>query len=508
MDKSKYNGIFVPKDGIGAGHLSIAGNDTQLKLTTTAPKDASAQEFQDIHGFLADGSKASLLDCIQTSSNYFAYGKVNQFETRFFPHFVIVGDEFLCSRDSKIHAIYYTFENSRYLVNESENFGTVYPTREELVNIIEADRRRLDKLALKENRLSSHLNIEVGKRPILQYFDGKFTITESQAKVGSVKLANRISHQVGASQGVHINNEITASLNLNCPANIRSVFEWLGVLHSLFVLCLGRCQRILTIEVGLVNQEENADDSGTRPLLQVHWSHSTERMFGKTTSTRPIGGLFTPTDRASEFESVLANWLDGEACLGEARSRFTHYFLSGRYDVDRIIGSANMFDLLPETHVPSSKTLDEQAQHAVDDCRKRFIKLPIDSAARHHVLTALGRVNHPSLCDKVLHRAQIVINNDQELLEELHIPCTQAIRCRNRFVHGTKGNFDYGKEISAFIFLTNTLEFVFAASHLIELGWNYSIWRKKSSVLSHPFAIYINSFEANLNMLKRLINSN
>lgn len=503
MDRSNYNGLFVPKDGIGAGHLSIAGKNTLLKLLSTTPVNGT-DEVREHHGFLNDGSKVSLLECVQTAFNRFTTSNRTQYETEFFPHFVLIGDEFLCSHEARIQTIHYTFENSGNFVDRTNTFGTIYPAREEFRKILGADHRRHEKMAKEKGWQSSIFDLEIGESPILQYFSGCFTIAECHATVGSVKLANRISHNNGGSQGVHIKNEIKISLAFASPTNVQCAFKRLHVLHSFFELCLGKRQRYLSIEVELVEEKENVYGPGTRPL-QAYWSYCNEGMSGETAPTHPTEVLVTPYVQRKDFESILANWLDCEARVGEARSRFTQYFRSDLYDVDRIVGSANMFDLLLGPHVPSTTELDEQTQQAVQDCRKRFKELPNGSPARQPVLSALGRVGSPSLRDKILHRVQIITNADQEMFSELDLPCVNAVRCRNHFVHGTKGEFDYSKEIDMLIFLTNTLEFVFATSHLIELGWDYSSWWKRAPVLRHPFGIYIYNYEMNLSRLKKLI---
>ena len=504
MDRSNYNGLFVPKDGVGAGHLSIAGKNTLLKLLVTTPTVGSGKETRDYHGFLNDGYKVSLLECVQKGFRCFSHGENIQYEFRIFPHLVLIGDKFLCSHEARIQAIHYKLENSSNFVDRLENFGTIHPTHEEFRKILEAEHNRREKIAKEQGWPSAKFDIEIGESPVMQYFSGCFHIAESQSKIGSVKLANQISYDVVGSHGVHIDNEINISLVFENPTDVQCAFKWLGVLHSFFELCLGKRQRYLSIEVELVEEGDNVNGLGTRPL-QTYWSYCNEGISGETASTHPTDVLVTPYAQRTEFESVLANWLDSENRVGEARSRFTRYFRSDLYGVDRIVGSANMFDLLPDTHVPSTTELDEQTLQAVEDCRKRFKALSKGSPARQPVLTALGRVGSPSLREIVLHRARIITNIDQERFAELDLPCTQAVHCRNYFVHGTKRKFDYEKENDTFIFLTETLEFVFAMSHLIELGWDYSSWRKKGTVLSHPFGTYIHTYKMSLIMLKKIL---
>ncbi len=504
MNESKYNGLFLPKDGNGAGHLTISGKDTLLNLLTTTPKVAFQNEVRDHHGYLSDGSRASLLQCVREGSPQIINREMTHYKIGLFPHFVLIGEEFLCSHESRIQAIDYTFENCGNLVDGFETFGTIYPAREEFRNILVADHHRRENIAKEKGWQSSNFDIEIGEHPVLQYFSGCFGIAESNADVGSVKIFNRTSHNFGGSRGAHISNEVIVSLEFTNPTNIHGVSDWLKTLHSFFELCLGRRQRYLSIEVQTVREVKSEVEPAPRSL-KTYWSYCNDRMSENTKAIHPADVLITPDTHRTEFESVLAKWLDSETSIGEARKRFIDNFRSGRYDINRIIGSANMFDLLPSSNLPSTVELDEQVQCAVEDCRRRFKTLP-KSSARESVLSILGRVRKPNLREKILHRARIVTNADEEKFAELCLPCSQAVRCRNHFVHGSEGEFDYRKEIDAFIFLTNSLEFVFAVSHLIELGWDYKSWCRKGSTLSHPFRTYIKGYEMNLNMLKNLIN--
>ena len=278
----------------------------------------------------------------------------------------------------------------------------------------------------------------------------------------------------------------------------------MSTLHSFFELCLGKRQRYLWIEIELERLEAEIDDPIGR-CLQGYWSYCNEHMYGKTASTQYGDVLLDAGAQEAEFATVLSGWLDSAPSVGKARSRLANAFHSGSYDVDRIVGAANVFDLLPSTHVPSRVEPGEPTRDAVKESRERFKALP-DSFARQSVLSTLGRVGTASLRDKICHRAEILTMADPRRFAELHLPCHQAVLCRNHFVHGSEGAFDYREEFNAFAFLTDTLEFVFAASDFIELGWDYNSWLKKGSTLSHNFGSYVVNYGANLRMLKQLVN--
>ena len=147
---------------------------------------------------------------------------------------------------------------------------------------------------------------------------------------------------------------------------------------------------------------------------------------------------------------------------------------------------------------------DGPTKEAVTECRKQFRALP-ESFARQAVLSALGRVGTPSLRDKICHRADVVARADPQRFSELHLPCSQAVLCRNHFVHGSEGAFDYWKEYGAFAFLVDTLEFVFATSDLVELGWDYASWCGTGFLRTHGFGSYILDYDLNLRRLKELV---
>ena len=505
MDKSDYNDVYIPEDGVGAGRLIIGGRNTSLKLLNSSEPVYPSSEFQDHHGMLKDGSKASLLECVRTGSTTYGLQDRAQKETRYFPHYVIVGDTFVSSGEAIINAVHYHFENSACLVHTLTTFGSTHPEREEFANILKAKHYRRETTALKHGWDPQDLEMEIGDHPILQYYSGRHEIAQCDTEFGSVAISNRVAHGHGSSSGVSISNEITASLDFSAPTTIERAFTSLGTLHSFFELCLGRHQRYLWIELQLENTDKENGDSIPRNL-QAYWSHCNDRISGKTPPTQYGDVLLDAGARQLEFQKVVAGWLNTAADVGNARNRFAQAFHSKTYGVDRIVSAANMFDLLPSTHVPSRVETDKQTAEAVENARRQFRALP-NSFARQSVLSALGRVGMASLRDKICHRADVISHVDRDRFAELHLPCSQAVLCRNHFVHGSEPEFDYIDQFSTFAFLVDTLEFVFAVSDLIELGWDYDYWRKKGSSLGHDFGSYIVNYDMNLRRLKGLIDA-
>lgn len=505
MRKSKinYNSVYIPQNGVGAGHLKIAGKNTLLKLLNSNPTAYLGEENQDHHGILNDGSKASLLKCVRMGYSSYDQGVSVQYETIFFPHYVLIGDSFISSNETVIQAIHYHFENVGCLVNPSRTFDFIHPEQEEIRKVLEADHQRREKTAREQNWEPPKFELEIGEHPMLLYFSGVHEIVKCHAQIGTVTMTNRVSHGMDYSKGISIDNEITISLEFASPTKIGEAFASLGTLHSFFELCLGRRQRYLWIEVELVKGATEADDPHEQ-RLQGYWSYGNERVTSDPTPTQYGDVLLDPVTQGAEFKTVLSGWLNSAPSVGDARNRLANSLYSDFYGIDRIVGSANMFDLLPCTHVPSKVEAGKTTRDAVEESRKLFKKLP-DSFASQYVLSALGRVGIASLRDKICHRANIITKVDPKRFAELHLPCSQAVICRNHFVHGSAGAFDYKEEFNAFTFLIDTLEFVFAVSDLIELGWDYNSWHEKGSSLSHNFGSYVVNYEANIQKLKQLI---
>ena len=119
--------------------------------------------------------------------------------------------------------------------------------------------------------------------------------------------------------------------------------------------------------------------------------------------------------------------------------------------------------------MPRDVALSEEQIRARDEARKLFRALP-QSTERDSVLRALGMMGKSSLKHRIRHRAKYVLQEAGRQFPELEMVCDEAVNCRNFYVHGTDPVFDYEAHSEAKTFFTETLEWVFAASELIEAG--------------------------------------
>jgi hypothetical protein len=225
------------------------------------------------------------------------------------------------------------------------------------------------------------------------------------------------------------------------------------------------------------------------------------------------GGLPTPQSfdillnavaQPEDFARVLECWLARAADWHDARWRFFNSFARQRtYDIDRLVGAANMFDILPSSAAPDLVPITDDLERAQKASRELFRALP-PTPERDSILGALGRIGRSSLKHKVRYRAARVVELAGEWFPDLLTVADESVNCRNYYVHGSGSPFDYDRNFNAVIFFTDTLEFVFAASDLIEAGWDIRSWIRHGTTMSHPFGRYRVGYPIALKCLKDL----
>lgn len=456
--------------------------------------------YVDIKGSLTDGRKASLLNCVfQSRKEHFSHGD-RQYETILRPNYVVVGDEFITSEQSVIEGICYHFENITSLVGGRNTFMSVDACPDDIRELLKRDHSKHTEIARKYGWPTYPFEPEIGEHPSLLYYSGRWEVIAAQSKVGVVSLTNRTTRGAGTAAGIGIDNEVTVNIKFSDAKTPSEALRELHTLHSLLELCLGSRQRFQWNELNLTQRDEKHPEIGK--TARLYWSLGSARVEHQD---RPyqMDVLLSPERRPGEFKKVVSSWMDSMETMGDPRERLATAFF-GRYGVDRIVGAANMFDLLPETHAPKKREIDTELREAVAASRQIFATLS-DSSARQSMLSALGRVGTASLRDKVYHRADKILAVAPEMFPSLHLPCRQAVLARNHYVHGGKASFDYQKESADFVFLTNTLEFVFAASDLIEMGWDLMAWIEEGSTMTHQFGRYAVNFLENVERLKVLV---
>ncbi|SDP79345.1 hypothetical protein SAMN04488512_1502 [Sulfitobacter litoralis] len=498
MANFKYDGVFIERQEALPGHLKSDGEQTQLSLAHSHDVARFYQSNSEVHGSLDDGAKASLIDCISQGNTTYGLRDNDSARSQMFPHFIVVGDEWVDAEQEFVSQIEYFPADVDCLSGFRRDFGMIHPTKNEFQKILVADEARLAKISKERDWDKTDRDaVDVGDHPILQYYSGNFQIVKVDCKDCLIEISNRPSHGRGSSRGVKIENQITVNLKFPRPLKLEKAATKLLIVHSFLELCLGKRQEYQNIKLKPADRKDHK-------LFDLHWSYANERV--RKTGRHPHAGdvLADFGRRKSEFSKLLGNWVDTSEQMAEARGRFSSCFFSSSYSPDRVVAAANIFDLLPEDRVPKARQLDEETLALVKEFKPKFRSLP-ESFARQEMLGAIGRIGKASLRDKINHRVAILTKHMGSSFSELTVPCQQGVICRNHYVHGSEAAFDYQNEFPSFAFITDTLEFVFALSDLLEMGWSYRDWREHGTTQSHAFGSYCVNYAGELHKLKELL---
>jgi ApeA N-terminal domain 1 len=500
LNLSKKAGIFkiaTDKEIYGEqeiyGELTFAGRDTSLYVRDDNLFFLNTFNRY-IQGTLYDSPKSlTLVNCFSSGqTSLFRYANI-------FPDFIISGDYHIDPDENIITQIEFTIDDANTLFYDYSAFGRFdeHPLAEEIIEKI---------VHAKDNQIGLKGNIPIGSRPSILYFTGKREIFTANTILGKVSASHRPVCSSNSPDGVQIKNTIFVSIVFTQEVNFgECVVHTLTLLKYLGIL-VGRPQNLLSHTIGIRSEGEK------QPIFfDVYWSRPPRRRSFENGRIPHWAGILLDAVREPQvFSQVLENWLVRDQSWQDARQRFFDSFSQQEsYPIDRLIGAANMFDILPSLAVPSDVELTQELQSAKEDCKKIFKKLP-RSLERDSVLNSLGRVGKSSLKHKIRHRAKFLIDVAGDKFPDLFTVTDEAVNCRNHYVHGNnEPRFDYSKRHWVIIFFTDTLEFIFATSDLIEAGWDFKDWIHGSKTMSHPFANYCTRYDVNLQELQHLLgNSN
>lgn len=298
-----------------------------------------------------------------------------------------------------------------------------------------------------------------------------------------------------------VTNVIPLRIDYSEPVFFEMMMRHVATLLRFFETIAGRRQQVPEFIINV--QSEDSDTS----RLQVHWSHAPSRDGAEDADRKPHPGdiLLNPVDDPAAFSSVLANWIGHDNLRRDARQRFSNCFAKqSTYSHGRLIGAANMFDILPSDAVPQGVELSPELSEAKEAAQRVFGRLP-QSIERDSVLSALGRLGKSSLKRKIRFRAERIIGARGDRFSDLFLVTDEAVNCRNHFVHGSRTSFDYTEHFDVVCFFTETLEFVFAASDLIDSGWDIATWTRQGTTMSHPFGGFLVSYTGGVRRLKEVL---
>lgn len=487
LDKSKHGGNFkIFPDREMPGNLSLDGPDSSVciwdeKFIDVEKFEKSAENF--FTGTLDDSRKVSLIDCIVHPSGFHISQGGQMHHLYVSPHYVILGDQHISNTDETIIESRFIVDDAKTLFHDRKTFGSIFDSRSIMKQIIKTQK--------------SLQGVAIGEHPVVAYYTGKTEIFSVDTVLGKISALHNPTFDMGGPNGVKMDNKIYIQMEFEKPIAFREVVNRIWRVLRFLELMIGRSQNL--VEFKICTDKTNKGSQ----FLEVY-----DCMFPKhqrNTKLHFIDILIDSVTNPTDFTQVFAAWLERDNTWSDARGRFSDSLKEqNKYSVDRLVRNANMFDLLPETAFPTPLELPEDLLDARTRAKDIFKGLP-HSPERDSVLGALGRVGEWVLKRKIRSRVEIILSKVPCLLPELIVATDEAVNCRNHYVHGSESRIDYNKEVETQFFLTDTLEFVFAASDLVEAGWDIASWSQKGSHLAHPFNRYLHSYSENLKKLKSLL---
>lgn len=471
-----------------SGQLRIAGRQSSLQLQDDLCLIEGPSKSL-VTGVLQDGNKVTLTDCIseKQTTRTSETGVRSRF-VRMFPHFILEGQAHVDPQEASISQISFGLEDASALFHDFDAFGKAYDAKAAMELIASTDARGR--------------TIEIGDHPEVIYFTGKFRIVEADIALGRLSVEHNPSWSFGGANGVNIQDFICVRLDFHEPVNFDESVGRLMRLLRFLELVVGRPQRLLKLRIVVSSVSKDMP-------LDVHWSHGPGREFQNEIDSRgpqPSDILLDAIRRQAEFVTVIRRWFDTDVERRDARQRFDAVFAKQRtFDEDRLIGAANMFDLLPESAVPSAVPLSDDLAKAKVSARATFKALPA-SIERNSILNALGRLGDATLKHKVKHRAELILTKvPTTRLPKLLTILEAAVDCRNHYVHGAETGINYRANFDLVVFFTDTLEFVFGASELVEAGWDINAFIAKGTSMTHPYGTYLVSYKEGLALFESAI---
>lgn len=380
-----------------------------------------------------------------------------------------------------------------------ESFSQVIHTTESLAReLLEADfKQSFERYGFTD----SMDTYKFGSRPAIYMYTGAEFLIKSQLPFGDLIVRNSPSFTGPSNNGFSAKNKVSCVFELYEPQNFWDIVENMRTLQNLLALMLG-CKQVLTSFILMVDTE-NTDS--LPHIFEVYHA------VGKQETTKRFIGysdrLVHPEIEIDEFKAIVNNWFLRQEDWKFARSEFFAFFNDVKYSSDTLIKLSNLFDILPsDDNKKRAPVLSNELIQAKEKAISAFSALP-DSLEKKSILKALrkiGNAQRKTLKDRILDRYNILSEENFVELNEIDTVVRQIVRCRNYFVHGGTGQFDYLKNTDLICFFIDTLSFIYAASEMIQSGWSFNNW--ESDIFNeHPFSMYLLSYNEYVSLLNEAI---
>lgn len=474
---SRFGWAHLASGETANAEFVLSGRETQLNLADST-NGIGEPSIPQIDVSLMDGRKLSFVQNIRTEAVRY-HGGAGSLVT-YMPHFVAIGTSHLAS-EQKIASIAFHVHDANAVLDDFDAFSID----------IAADRDRISEIV--QDRFERiGRTTEVGDRPIIAYFTGKFEIFSACAKGLRFSARHQPSHGMGGPDGISIQNKILFSIDFDPPASLDDAIVHLITFLRFLQLVAGRKQMITGLRIKVDGAQEH-------DWHALHWCLAWTADGLEGDRPHPADVLVNGGINSEDFGSLLANWFDTDSDAIDARVRFSRSFEAGRnYYPDRLVAAANAFDLLPSARFSAPMELSEAEQAAQKAAQAAFKAVP-RSEISMRALSDLGRLGTHNLKSLVLQRFAKVEARAGGRLSGLDLVLRDAVDARNHFVHGTSATPAKAQLFRDFTpFYTRALEAVFGMAELVDCGWKLNEWSREAKGMSHPYSEFIVTFRADL----------
>ncbi len=459
------------------GELLLDGERTNLHLSSRSSIPYDSQPHT-LYGESLDHRKISLYDCVGYSPSAEGVYHSPVYKRDVFPHFALVGPRCHDWDDKAFTTVSFKSDDMGVLFSSGGTFGWDFVSGKDLQGILPSG--------------NSERHSAFGERPLIFWYANKDS--ERKIELGEKTFHAQLTFESSVSDfsGIACPSETAAVLTYEKPVGLNVIVEDITSLLGFVVTVTGRAQEVRDIIVS-ERSVGGGESSTTADEFWLHWSLAPQPAESPSSSQRDLP--ISMSRDYVEFGVVFANWIKKHSDWSVARSRILQW--RGRehqYDSNRLIAAANAFDVLPDSVYPAVGRLSDEVNRKRDQCKEIIMGLA-HGDERTQILSTL-KFWGSALRDKVECRSEIVINAVGSHLPELNDVVRIALKARNFYVHGADYGHEYFQEL--FEFLTDTLEFVFIASDLIECGWNFCAWMENRPSFGNPLARYVYSYSRNI----------
>lgn len=437
-----------------------------------------------ITGILDDLTHVSLLQCSVRSEGHSGRDHRVRFTYDLSPLYLLIGSRYFTDRDAEIHHASFSVAHAVELFDDPDAYGTIFNDPEAVRRAAQVD------IATR--------TIKVYDWNWVSYYTGKTNVFKSHTSIGEISANHSPTFSMGHASSLGLTKRVYFNIKFDVPVSVVEALFRVDRVLQFIDLIVGYSENVEEMHVFAGSDHESAE-ADVHSLI-----HSRRRLVSTRRRPSKFTALIHPVAQADEFSNTLGNWLNRDVEWRTARMRLSQDWGTLNYTYSRMITAANVFDLLPQQIYGDATPLSQRKQEAVEEARMIFRKLP-PSEDRDIMLGHFGRFGDWRLKRKIRHRARIITDIIDRVVPDLTTVIDQAVNLRNFYVHGSGLRLDHDDRRLFLRFFTDSLEFVFFVSDLVEAGWDIVKWCGKGRPRGHPFHNFLVSYRDDLAGLKRAI---